>query len=41
VAALTVALLAGEPYEQAARRATAASGATVTHPGGRPELRDV
>lgn len=41
VAALTVALLAGEPYEQAARRATAASGATVTHAGGRPELRDV
>jgi ribokinase len=41
VAALTAALLAGASYEEAAQRATAASGATVTHVSGRPELRDV
>jgi ribokinase len=38
VAALTASLLRGDPYPEAARRATAASGATVTHAGGRPEL---
>ncbi|WP_307834131.1 PfkB family carbohydrate kinase [Paractinoplanes lichenicola] len=38
VAALTAALLAGESYEEAAQRATAASGSTVQHVGGRPEL---
>ncbi|MGK5740859.1 PfkB family carbohydrate kinase [Micromonospora sp. URMC 103] len=38
VAALTVALLDGEPREQAARYAVAAAGATVGHPGGRPSL---
>jgi ribokinase len=38
VAALTAALLRGDPYPEAARRATAASGATVGHPGGRPDL---
>ncbi|MDY7089778.1 MAG: PfkB family carbohydrate kinase [Actinomycetota bacterium] len=38
VAALTASLLAGEPYEVAARKATAASGSTVQHVGGRPEL---
>jgi ribokinase len=38
VAALTASLLRGEPYPQAARRATAASGATVGHAGGRPDL---
>ncbi|WP_328477780.1 carbohydrate kinase family protein [Actinoplanes sp. NBC_00393] len=37
-AALTVALLRGASPEAAARRAVAASGATVTHPGGRPDL---
>ena len=41
VAGLTAALLDGRSYEEAAHRATAASGATVTHPGGRPDLRDV
>ncbi|WP_250006064.1 PfkB family carbohydrate kinase [Actinoplanes sp. M2I2] len=41
VAGLTAALLAGASYEEAASRATAASGATVTHVSGRPELRDV
>ncbi|MCY1140184.1 PfkB family carbohydrate kinase [Actinoplanes sp. Pm04-4] len=41
VAGLTAALLAGDSYEQAARRATAASGATVGHVSGRPELRNV
>jgi ribokinase len=39
VAALTAALLTGHTYEEAAHRATAASGDTVTHVGGRPELR--
>jgi ribokinase len=39
VAALTVALLRGDPYPEAARRATAASGATVGHAGGRLDLR--
>jgi ribokinase len=39
VAALTAALLTGHSYEEAAHRATAASGDTVTHVGGRPELR--
>lgn len=38
-AALTVALLRGASPEAAARRAVAASGATVTHPGGRPTSR--
>ncbi len=38
VAALTASLLRGDPYEEAARRATAASGATVGHAGGRPDL---
>ncbi|MEV4203115.1 PfkB family carbohydrate kinase [Micromonospora globbae] len=38
VAALTVALLRGEPAEGAARYAVAAAGATVGHPGGRPAL---
>ncbi|MEU5722060.1 PfkB family carbohydrate kinase [Micromonospora sp. NPDC047738] len=38
VAALTVSLLRGEPYEQVARHAVAAAGATVGHPGGRPAL---
>ncbi len=38
VAALTASLLRGDPYPEAARRATAASGATVGHPGGRPDL---
>jgi ribokinase len=41
VAGLTAALLAGDSYEQAARKATAASGATVGHVSGRPELRNV
>jgi ribokinase len=40
-AALTATLLAGGSYEEAGKRATAASGATVTHIGGRPDLRDV
>ncbi len=38
VAALTASLLRGDPYPEAARRATAASGATVGHAGGRPGL---
>ena len=38
VAALTASLLRGDPYPKAARHATAASGATVGHPGGRPSL---
>jgi ribokinase len=38
VAALTASLLGGNSYEQAARHATAAAGATVGHPGGRPDL---
>lgn len=38
VAALTFALTRGDGPEDAARRAVEASGATVTHPGGRPEL---
>ncbi|WP_307872805.1 PfkB family carbohydrate kinase [Paractinoplanes ovalisporus] len=38
VAALTAALLAGGSYEEAAHRASAASGSTVQHVGGRPEL---
>ncbi|MEE6257338.1 PfkB family carbohydrate kinase [Plantactinospora sonchi] len=37
-AALTVALLRGEPPGSAARYAVAAAGATVGHPGGRPDL---
>ena len=37
-AALTAALLRGEDPGTAARWAVAASGATVGHPGGRPEL---
>ncbi|WP_250038135.1 PfkB family carbohydrate kinase [Paractinoplanes maris] len=41
VAGLTAALLAGASYEEAARKATAASGATVTRVSGRPELSDV
>ncbi|XVV11307.1 PfkB family carbohydrate kinase [Actinoplanes sp. CA-131856] len=40
-AALTATLLAGGSYEEAGRRATAASGDTVRHAGGRPDLRDV
>lgn len=39
VAGLTAALLRGESYAEAGRRATAASAATVGHPGGRPDLR--
>jgi ribokinase len=39
VAALTASLLRGDPYPEAARRATAASGATARHAGGRPHLR--
>ncbi|GAA3351431.1 hypothetical protein GCM10020358_81070 [Amorphoplanes nipponensis] len=38
VAAPTASLLRGDPYPEAARRATAASGATVSHAGGRPDL---
>jgi ribokinase len=38
VAALTTSLLRGDPYPEAARFATAASGATVGHAGGRPDL---
>lgn len=41
LAGLTAALLAGHSYEEAAHRATAAAAATVAHPGGRPDLRDV
>ncbi|MEV4348322.1 PfkB family carbohydrate kinase [Actinoplanes sp. NPDC049596] len=40
-AALTAALLTGDSYEEAGRRATAASGVTVMHVGGRPDLRYV
>jgi ribokinase len=40
-AGLTAGLLRGLPYEEAARLATAAAGATVTHVGGRPDLRDL
>ncbi|MET9227678.1 PfkB family carbohydrate kinase [Lentzea sp. NPDC003310] len=39
VAALTFALTRGDGPERAARLAVAASGATVSHPGGRPCLR--
>ncbi|MFJ8578027.1 PfkB family carbohydrate kinase [Micromonospora sp. NPDC093277] len=38
VAALTVGLLRGDPYEHVARYAVAAAGATVGQPGGRPAL---
>lgn len=38
-AALTAALLRGDDNPSAARWAVAASGATVGHPGGRPDLR--
>ncbi|MGN9778336.1 PfkB family carbohydrate kinase [Micromonospora sp. H33] len=38
VAAFTHALLRGESRDRAARLAVAAAGATVGHPGGRPEL---
>jgi ribokinase len=41
VAALTASLLRKESYQAAARFATAAAGATVGHPGGRPDLRKV
>jgi len=41
VAALTASLLRGDPYPKAARRATAASGATVGRAGGRTDLRAV
>jgi ribokinase len=34
-------LLRKESYQAAARFATAAAGATVGHPGGRPDLRKV
>ena len=37
-AALTVALLRGDPVAEAAAAAVAASGTTVGHPGGRPDL---
>ncbi|MEU4619947.1 PfkB family carbohydrate kinase [Actinoplanes sp. NPDC023801] len=37
-AALTAALLRGDSPESAAREAVAASGVTVRHPGGRPDL---
>ncbi|WP_433201298.1 PfkB family carbohydrate kinase [Dactylosporangium sp. CS-047395] len=39
IAALTVALLRGDPVPEAARLAVAASGATVGHVSGRPDLR--
>ncbi len=39
VAALTAALLRGLSYGEAAHHATAAAGSTVTHVGGRPDLR--
>ncbi|WP_432901559.1 PfkB family carbohydrate kinase [Micromonospora matsumotoense] len=39
-AALTIALLRGDPPTSAARYAVAAAGATVGHPGGRPALTD-
>jgi ribokinase len=38
-AALTASLLRGEDHATAARWAVAASGATVGHPSGRPDLR--
>ncbi|NKE55945.1 hypothetical protein FXN61_03530 [Lentzea sp. PSKA42] len=38
VAALTFALTRGDSPADAARRAVQASGATVSHPGGRPDL---
>ena len=38
VAALAFALTRGDGPEEAARLAVEASGATVTHPGGRPNL---
>jgi ribokinase len=41
IAALTVGLLRGDPVPDAARLAAAASGATVGHPGGRPDLRQL
>jgi ribokinase len=41
VAALTAALLRGAAYPEAARRATEASGATVGHAGGRPDLTEL
>jgi ribokinase len=37
-AALVAALARGDPPDAAARLATAAAGATVGHPGGRPHL---
>jgi ribokinase len=37
-AALTAALLRGDPAEAAARAAVKAAGVTVRHPGGRPDL---
>ncbi|SNY49633.1 PfkB family carbohydrate kinase [Paractinoplanes atraurantiacus] len=40
-AALTATLLAGGSYEEAGRRATLASGVTVMHVSGRPDLRHV
>jgi ribokinase len=39
VAALTVALLRGEPPQRAARFAVAAAASSVKHAGGRPDLR--
>jgi ribokinase len=39
LAALTAALLRGASPEEAGKLATAAAGATVGHPGGRPDLR--
>ncbi|SCL33263.1 ribokinase [Micromonospora rhizosphaerae] len=38
VAALTLGLLRKDPHDQTARYAVAAAGATVGHPGGRPDL---
>lgn len=40
VAALTAALLRGDPPTVAARYAVAAAGARVGHPGGRPRLSE-
>jgi ribokinase len=40
IAALTVALLRGDPPSVAARYAVAAAGGTVGHPGGRPDLTE-
>ncbi|GAA0456060.1 ribokinase [Paractinoplanes deccanensis] len=40
-AALTATLLAGGSYEEAGKRATLASGVTVMHVSGRPDLRHV